>query len=217
MPDFDDDRPESPPAEGVRILGAEEAQAAVEGVPERPRAEEPHAPPARRRRPRTCSPRPGSRCRPTGSRATCPAPTARPAPPPPAGRTTGERSGPMPLPHWTEPPTGEVPMIADEPGRRRGLGAPRATQPRFRSEAGDWAEADFARSATRACTTTPTALGALVDVPDVDEDEEFAAQVAARRGAARAVPARARRAPSAPRRRRARSSRPSRTRPRRRT
>ena len=22
----------------------------------------------------------------------------------------------MPLPHWTEPPTGEVPMIADEPG-----------------------------------------------------------------------------------------------------
>ena len=48
MPDFDDDRPESPPAEGVRILGAEEAQAAVEGVPERPRAEEPK----RRRRPR---------------------------------------------------------------------------------------------------------------------------------------------------------------------
>ena len=39
--------PESPPAEGVRILGAEEAQAAVEGGPERPRAEEP---PRRRRR-----------------------------------------------------------------------------------------------------------------------------------------------------------------------
>ena len=47
MPEFDDDRPEAPPAEGVRILGAEEAQAAVDGGPDRARPEEP---PRRRRR-----------------------------------------------------------------------------------------------------------------------------------------------------------------------
>ena len=47
MSEFDDDLSEAPPAEGVRILGAEEAQAAVEGGPDRARPEEP---PRRRRR-----------------------------------------------------------------------------------------------------------------------------------------------------------------------
>ena len=37
MPEFEDDLPEAPPAEGVRILGAEEAQAAVEGFREKGR------------------------------------------------------------------------------------------------------------------------------------------------------------------------------------
>ncbi len=178
MPDFDDDRPESPPAEGVRILGAEEAQAAVEGVPERPRAEEPK----RRRRPAPPEDvQPAARFPLPADRlpGEVPGPEVRPAPPPPAGPTAGEPSGPMPLPHWTEPPTGEVPMIADEPGDEE-VWAAAGNQPRFRSEAGDWGEGDFGISDEGLHDDT-TAMGALVDVPDVDEDEEFAAQVAARR------------------------------------
>ena len=50
VPEFDDDRPEAPPAEGVRILGAEEAQAAVEGGPIGP------SPRSRRRRRRRPAP-----------------------------------------------------------------------------------------------------------------------------------------------------------------
>jgi phosphatidate cytidylyltransferase len=89
----------------------------------------------------------------------------------------------MPLPHWTEPPTGEVPMIADEPGDEE-VWAAAADQPRFRSEAGDWGDGDFGITDEGLHDET-TAMGALVDIPDVDEDEEFAAQVAARRAPAR--------------------------------
>jgi phosphatidate cytidylyltransferase len=89
----------------------------------------------------------------------------------------------MPLPHWTEPPTGEVPMIADEPGDEE-VWAAAGDQPRFRSEAGDWGEGDFGITDEGLHDET-TAMGALVDVPELDEDEEFAAQVAARRAPAR--------------------------------
>jgi len=84
----------------------------------------------------------------------------------------------MPLPHWTEPPTGEVPMIADEPGDEEVWAA--ANEPRFRSDAGDWGDSGFALGDEGLHDET-TAMGALVDRPDVDDDEEFAAQVAARR------------------------------------
>ena len=84
MPDFDDDRPEAPPAEGVRILGAEEAQAAVEGGPERPRAEEPSAAgvaaPPEDVQPAARFPLPADRLP-----GEVPGPEVRPAPPPPAG------------------------------------------------------------------------------------------------------------------------------------
>ena len=60
--EHDDERPEAPPAEGVRILGAEEAQAAVEGGPDRRHARGAAAPASPRpRRPTTSSPRPASR------------------------------------------------------------------------------------------------------------------------------------------------------------
>src|SRR6185503_4682884 len=137
VPESDDDRPEAPPAEGVRILGAEEAQAAVEGGPDRARPEEP---PRRRRRsappedvqPAARFPLPADRL--PGEE---PGPTVRPAPAPPVG----EGSGPMPLQHWTEPPTGEVPMIADEPGDEE-VWAAASNQPRFRSDVGDYNDSD---------------------------------------------------------------------------
>lgn len=85
-------------------------------------------------------------------------------------------------------------MIADEPGDEEVWAA--ANQPRFRSDAGDWSDSpDFAPSDEGLHDET-TAMGALVDVPDIDDDEEFAAQVAARRQAparrTRTKPSRAR-------------------------
>jgi len=182
VPDFDDARPEPPPPEGVRILGAEEAQAAVDGGPDRPRPEEP---PRRRRRkapddvePAARFPLPADRLPGEG-----PGPVPRPAPAPPLAAGAGEPSGPMPLPHWTEPATGEVPMIADDPGDEE-VWAAAGSQPRFRSDAGDWNDGDFALGDDGPHDET-TAMGALVDTPDVDDDAEFAAQVAARRAPAR--------------------------------
>jgi phosphatidate cytidylyltransferase len=84
-------------------------------------------------------------------------------------------------------------MIADEPGDEE-VWAAASSQPRFRSDAGDWDDADFALGDEGLHDDT-TAMGALVDVPEVDDDEEFAAQVAARRAPARrsrSKPARAR-------------------------
>ena len=65
-----------------------------------------------------------------------PAPAPRPTPAP-------DPTGPIPLPHWTEPPSGEVPQIAfdaddDDDVWSSGGG------PRFRSEGGGgWDDADF--------------------------------------------------------------------------
>jgi phosphatidate cytidylyltransferase len=193
---FDDDRPEPPPAEGVRILGAEEAQAAVEGGPSRARPEEP----PRRRRRRAAPPadvQPAARfpLPADSSGASIPTPRPMPAPPPMGASPSGEPSGSMPLPHWTEPPTGEVPMIADDPGDEA-VWAASGNQPRFR-DAGDWGDADFGFGDESLHDET-TAMGSLVDVPEVDDDEVFAAEVAARRAPDRA-PARRARPPRATR------------------
>jgi phosphatidate cytidylyltransferase len=74
-------------------------------------------------------------------------------------------------------------MIADEPGDEEVWSAA-GNEPRFRSDAGDWGEGDFGVGDEGLHDET-TAMGALVDVPPVDDDEEFAAQVAARRAPAR--------------------------------
>ena len=58
MSDIDDERPEPPPAEGVRIIGAEEAQSAAEQGPARP--EQPSQPPRRRSAPPDAQPAPRS-------------------------------------------------------------------------------------------------------------------------------------------------------------
>lgn len=204
-----EERPAPPPArrEGVRILGAEEAQAAIEtgqaagrldndtprfgDVPARP--EPPVRPAARFPLPSEWTEEPGQ-----------PEPSAMPA----SGATWSatsegtfgdevdsridepeaadiETSGQVELPHWTDPPTGEVPVILPEAEPVDITGeedldawAPlTGNAPRFRSQAGDWSEGDFATP--DALKDESTAVGALAD--QVDDDEEFHERVAARR------------------------------------
>ncbi len=127
-------------SEGVRIIGAEEAARALkEGqaagrrpddaprfgdVPERPSG----PPPAKR------FPLPGS--------ADPTTPILRPQPP--------DQGEPPAMPHWTEPPTGEVPRIlgGDAGGDAEGddidaWAALPNRAPRWRDQDSDWAEADF--------------------------------------------------------------------------
>jgi phosphatidate cytidylyltransferase len=95
-----------------------------------------------------------------------------------------EASGSMPLPHWTEPPTGEIPQLlpeaepvditAEEDDAWSSL---TTGAPRFRSEAEDWAESDFDFGAS--LRDDSAALGALAH--EVDDDAMFEQQVAARR------------------------------------
>lgn len=63
----------------------------------------------------------------------------------PTPRGTGEPSGAPPLPHWTEPPTGEVPRILedDTSDDLESWSALTGSAPRFRTDAGDWASGDF--------------------------------------------------------------------------
>ncbi len=116
---------------------------------------------------------------------------------------TGETSGPIALPHWTEPPTGEIPRVvagADEEYEAtvdddlESWATVSGQTPRYRTEASDWAESDFADP--DALKDDSLAVGALSE-PDVivDEDAEFEEEVAARRRGGRRL-----RAPRAGRR-----------------
>ena len=135
-------------------------------------------------KPRT---RRGRRAARRGAAATPPPESrARPESPP-------EASGPVQLPHWTEPPTGEVPPVISGPQPATptdddldGWRAASGQSPRYRTEDSDWAERDF--SSPEFLKDDSLALGALRDrdlpddeVDDVDDDEAFAAEVAARR------------------------------------
>jgi phosphatidate cytidylyltransferase len=198
--DFEDDPSEQPTSESVRILGAEEAQAAVEAGGGRSRPEEPP-------RPRRESPpdvRPAARFplptdRPTDFEVPTPRPTPAPPPAPPAAPSAPESSGALPLPHWTEPPTGEVPMIpADESIAEEDIFSTSGSAPRFRGEAGEWSESDFGDfDEDPVHDETSGELGALVDIPDIDDDELFAAEVDAKRAPDRRSRGRAARAGAA--------------------
>lgn len=88
-----------------------------------------------------------------------------------------EPSGPVEMPHWTEPATGEVPqVIADEDEDDAWRHASGRT-PRYRDHPGDWDESDFADD----LGDDQGAFGALAGDAVVDEDAEFAEQVARRR------------------------------------
>jgi phosphatidate cytidylyltransferase len=97
-----------------------------------------------------------------------------------------EPSGSVPLPHWTEPPTGQVPRIlgdepaepaADEEDPWASLGG---GTPRFRTESDDWGESDF----NPALKDETIAVGALAE-PEDDFDEQVAARRRGRRGGRR--------------------------------
>lgn len=137
--DETEERPPARPTEGVRIIGAEEAQAAIESgavaarrPEDAPRYGDVPEPPA--------GPRPQLRF-PLGT-GTDPAEVTRP---PVAGAGGGRDAGrdepaaAPELPHWTEPPTGETPRIG---GDEDDLGAWSAlTQPpRWRDHPADWDE-----------------------------------------------------------------------------
>ncbi len=74
----------------------------------------------------------------------------------------------MRLPHWTEPPTGEVPTVVsgEQPRHRARRGADpwksaSGQSPRYRVEDSDWAEGDF--SSPELLKDDSLALGALRD------------------------------------------------------
>ncbi len=174
MPDDDFDQQPPPQNEGVRILGADEAQAMVEG------GDRADAPEPRPRRTPPPDARPAARFPLPADRGSYEAPRPRPA----AGPVT-DPSAPLQLPHWTEPPTGEVPQLAGDADADDDLEDDLwsgVQAPRFRSEVGAYSASDFGDDPLHDDTT---ALGALVDMPDVDDDEEFAAEVAARRAPSR--------------------------------
>ncbi len=81
------------------------------------------------------------------------------------------------MPHWTEPPTGAVPAIFADDGDDDAIvddldaWAPiTGSQPRFRAEGSDWAEADFGDD----LSGEHERLGALSEAEPVDEEVEFA-------------------------------------------
>jgi phosphatidate cytidylyltransferase len=100
-------------------------------------------------------------------------------------RVPTEASGSMPLPHWTEPPTGDVPQLLPEAEPVDITGDEDAdawaslagSAPRFRTDAQDWAESDFDFGAS--LRDDAPGLGALAD--EVDDDVVFEEQVARRR------------------------------------
>ena len=145
-----------PPAEGVRIIGAEEAQAAFESghaagrrPEDAPRYGDVPAQPQ--------GPRPPLRFPLSDAGAPkLPPATAPSAPPPP------QASGPD-MPHWTEPPSGENPRILPDdaaPDDDLGAWSSFATQgPRWRDHPADWEEADFDDAS--ALADDETRVGAL--------------------------------------------------------
>jgi phosphatidate cytidylyltransferase len=150
MGDHDDKGQQSrSPMEGVRIIGAEEAQAALEAgqvagrrpedaprYGDRPRAPEGPRPPLRF--PMGDEGDPAEVRRP---------PVASAAAGGPPNDDPSERTAPHDLPHWSEPPSGDNPRVLPEDAEGDDdLGAWSSfasSGPRWRDQPADWEEADF--------------------------------------------------------------------------
>lgn len=88
-----------------------------------------------------------------------------------SGEGFGSRPEPstsMPLPHWTDPPTGDIPRILDDDTSDdlESWSALTGSAPRFRTDAGDWAAGDF--EAGELAHDDSTLVGALDESPAVD-------------------------------------------------
>jgi len=181
--------------EGVRILGTEEAQAVIEGdspkgrVPDdEPKFGDVPPGPDPAVRPAARFPRPQAPAEPesVGERPTVSwsASDEGGVPPSDVGGGDGEPSGPVALPHWSEPPSGEVPVIlpeaelTDDGDDDAWSAFATPGQPRFRAGAGDWADADFESEGWKDEDTS--GYGALAE-PVADDDAQFEEQVARRR------------------------------------
>ena len=100
----------------------------------------------------------------------------KPAPAPPPAP---DDSGAMSLPHWTEPPTGEVPRILGDaapagtpaPDDELGAWSALSSSPRWRDQPADWDEADFSDTVL---DDRDARVGALRDQPDSDDGDLFA-------------------------------------------
>ncbi len=174
MDEYDDEevqKRQRPRAEGVRIIGAEEAARALEegqatgrrpedaprfgDVPERP-----------------SGPRPAQRFPLPGS--VDPADAVR-RPPPARSPGPSFPPGEAPeMPHWTEPPSGEVPRIlapGEDEGREGWSGLAPSQGPRWRDRDSDWSDSDFEDVASFVGDDGP-ALGAL-DVNRTEHSDLF--------------------------------------------
>lgn len=203
MTEYDDDNldePRRPMTEGVRIIGAEEVVAMGDAAVDDAAVDDADA-----RDPATEGRLfPGGSAFPGGV-------SYRPQPPEapavrllPADEPAESESLEAPeLPHWSEPPAGDVPVFVSEPvdeyaslstqesDEADGEADANAdadvwssitgSQPRYRDHASDWAEADFIPG--ESLVSEETAVGALAE--HVDEEEEFTDAVAQRRGGLR--------------------------------
>ena len=106
------------------------------------------------------------------------APPPPPPPPPPSAASSidvsDEPSGSIPLPHWTEPPSGEVPRILPDQGPPDGteeITGWSSTGPRWRDQSNDWDDSDFAESIR---DDPSERMGALDQSRGDDADDFFA-------------------------------------------
>jgi phosphatidate cytidylyltransferase len=188
---YDDEHSHPAPTEGVRILGAEEARAGLsthhddDADDDEPGIDEPQV----------------LFDEPTVEPAAEPTiePTIRPIvlSPDPLVSSSGPESALSepttgeipPLPHWSEPPTGAVPAIfaddGDDADELDAWATGTGSQPRFRAEGSDWAESDFAQD-----LSGEHRIGALSNEGPIDEEAEFARDLAEKRRAPRTRSAR---------------------------
>jgi phosphatidate cytidylyltransferase len=196
----------APGGEGVRIIGAEEAQAKLDSglagrriADSEPRFGDVPARPDPTARPDLSFPRAESGTPPAADEPTAEHPDlveavagALAGTPEPETETLApeavEETPPAPegLPHWSEPATGEIPVIfADEDAEASGE-VPAA--PRFRSGGSDWDESEL--ETFRVLSAEPDEDEAPLraqELPPEDDDVAFDREVAARR--VRSVPA----------------------------
>jgi phosphatidate cytidylyltransferase len=159
---FDDDPKRNPDKEGVRIIGAEEAAEALE------RDDVAH---------RRAEGEPKYGDRPSSPSADGPRPTIRfPLPADESPDAAGSARAAGDLPHWTDPPTGEVPRIfaaedlGDNPSDASAWSSFTSGQPRWRGE-GDVDEGvdDFSQLAD-----DETRVGAMAGDDRPDPEDFFA-------------------------------------------